>query len=208
MSHRNMTGATVSPEGTPWCRQPWIVIPRDDIKVLGQLHIVHVREQPHQVMSNSVLGAEIAQDLHLELLILNPTLRSETCEIQVERGIIRRSSASRPHVSHRNGNLFPCGVFLAPKNGTPQSVEAFETSVALPQPCLKSCAARGTVTAYTIGNVAHLVVYLPGEYCGVLLVMPCHRLDNTACRRVERRLRGAVMASHTETCSLSAFINR
>src|SRR5437879_7745035 len=138
MSHRNMTGAPVSPEGTPWCRQPWIVIPRYDIKILGQLHIVHVGEQSHQVMRNSVLGAEITQDLHLELLVLNPAIRSKTREIQVERGLIRRSSASGPHVSHRNGNLFPCGVFLAPKNGAPQSVEAFETSVAQPQPCWKS----------------------------------------------------------------------
>src|SRR5260370_40118985 len=99
-------------------------------------------------------------------------------------------------------------MFLAPKNGTPQRVEAFETSITLPEPVLKGCAARGTVTANTVGNIAQLVVYLPGEYCGVLPVVRGHGLNNTSCRCVERSLRGTVMAAHTETCPLSLFVNR
>src|SRR5215469_1404132 len=158
-------------------------------------------------MGDQVLLTEVAQHLHLELLVLDPALRSETGEIQVERGIMRRTRGSGPDVAHRSRNLFPCRIFLAPKHGTPQGVEAVEASVALPEPVLKSCAARGTVTANTVGNIAQLVVYLPGEYCGVLPVVPGHRLNNTARRCVERGLCGTVMAPHTETCPLSVFID-
>ncbi len=105
-------------------------------------------------MGKQVLRADLAQDLHLEMLVLYPTLGGEAGEIEVEPGIMYRALASRSYIPHWHRNLFPRAVFLAPEDRAPLAIKILKAPIAPLKPLLKGCATRGAVTTVTVGDIA------------------------------------------------------
>src|SRR5262245_12886218 len=105
----------------------WIVIPGHKIERLCQIEIVDLFEtEAHEIMGNKMSWADLTEDVYLFLLETGKGIRHEAAEIQIQAWVGNATSL------HRNGNLGPFRVDMAPKSCSPGRVECLQRSITTP----------------------------------------------------------------------------
>ena len=100
----------------------------DEVLDRGEVPVIEVTQQAHEVRRHGDVGGDLTQDVDLELEEFEQGVRREPLEVEQLRRI------DRPGRLPGHLDVLPRGVALAPDVHAPRLVEAVEVAVARLEP--------------------------------------------------------------------------